>query len=114
MNAKVVTASMMIGGHDLLQDPAVAVRIAEPRERGAVAASRIPAGELVLGRLVKEDAAEVVEGVAHLDTAGAEGGDGDVDVGDREMEPLRGARNGGGHAPPEDDRGARPPRGQAD
>src|SRR5258708_7977984 len=79
---------------DLLEQPAVAVRIAERGERGVTAPRRIRAAEAAFRAGMVEYTADVVEHVAHLDTALDELGARRLDVGHDEMEPLGRARHG--------------------
>src|SRR5690349_25040335 len=68
-------------GGDLLDDPAVAVRVTEGDERGVAAALGIRAGHPGLGAGVVEHPARVVEHLADLDAAAGQFGAGRLDVG---------------------------------
>src|SRR4051794_37599603 len=83
---------------DLLQQPAVAVRVAERGERAVTAALWIRAAERRLSRT------GAVEHFAHVDTAMDELGARSPDVGHDEIESLCRARRGGRHAYAEVDR----------
>src|SRR4051812_49264247 len=76
----------------LLNEPTVAVGIAERDKRAVVATPRIRASDPSLGPGMMEDAAFVVKHVAHLDSTPNKLIPGCLDVGNDEHEPLGRAR----------------------
>src|SRR3954453_993591 len=78
-------------GLDLLEQPAVAVRVGEGDERAVVGAPGCRACLAPAGPGVVEDPGHVVERLADVDASGDEVGPSLVYVVDRELEPLRGA-----------------------
>jgi hypothetical protein len=95
---------------DLLQQPAVAVRVAERRERPVVGVlRRRPDGPVGVADVV-EDPARVVEDLGDLDPAPDQVLPRRRDVGHRQLQPLIRARIGPGDPFAEDDRALRPRR----
>ena len=95
-------ASTRPGHGDLLEQPAIAVRVAERGERGVTAPLRIRAAERRLSR------SRTVEYFAHVDTAIDELGARCLDVGHHEIESLcRAPRSSAKSAPAGAHRAAR-------
>jgi len=99
-----VKASGQPGG-DLLQEPAVAVRVAERQERAVAGALRIRSGNPGVGPAVVEDAAGVVEDLARLGSAPFELVVRGLDVVDDQVQALGRARRLRGDGRAEDDLG---------
>lgn len=118
MRASLTVGRFLVTGQqadrDLLEHPAVAVRVAE-RGVGAIAgAVRIRSGHPALGPGAVEHPALVVEHLTDLHAAAGELGPGRLNVGDDEVKSLGGARCGGGEPRTEDNRARRAGRGHLD
>src|SRR3954451_5687471 len=99
---------------DLLQEPAVAVRGAERRERPVARVVPRRPRHPCLGAGVVEDPAGVVEDLADLDAAADELVARLIDVEHGQLESLEGAGGRSGQTLTEDDRGLRPGRRELD
>ena len=97
---------------DLLEQPVVAVRVAERGKRAVVATFRIRAGYASVVPGVVEHSDGVVEHLADLDAVVDELVAGRLDVEDDEVQALNRARHGRRDSVAEDDRGLRAGRRQ--
>src|SRR6266851_1760607 len=97
---------------DLLDQPAVAVRVAERDERAVALVIRSRAGYPPPGPGVVEYPAGVVEYLAHLGAAAGELGPGRLDVGDGQLQAVSRTRRGRRDPGAEDDRALGGGRGQ--
>src|SRR5262249_16867459 len=90
---------------DLLEQPAVSVRILERGKREVRAAFRVAPGNARLLAGVVERSAGEMEGLAHVGAAGDQVGPGGIEVLDRQDQALHGPGPGRRDAVAEDDRG---------